>query len=111
METADVPIEVPINIIGDLNEMNELNNINTGDEASGGISRWLIYTIIILVVAAVVGLAIFIVKKINDKKRDSGGLIKEVSNKKITQVLQLSTSFIFVSNYFETSEKFLADLI
>ncbi|AGE54694.1 hypothetical protein PBCVKS1B_549L [Paramecium bursaria Chlorella virus KS1B] len=72
-------VEVPINVITEINNLNELNNVNTGNEASGGISRWLIYTIIVLVVAAVVGLVIFIVKKVNNKKRESGQIIQEVS--------------------------------
>ena len=72
-------VDVPINIIGELNDLNELNNVNTGNEASGGISRWVIYTIIVLVIIAVVGLVFFIVKKINNKKRESGKIIQEVS--------------------------------
>ena len=59
------------------NALNSNNLSNNGD--SGGLSRWLIWTIIIVVVAIVVGITVFAIRLINKKKRESGAIIKDIA--------------------------------
>ncbi|ABT15547.1 hypothetical protein FR483_N262R [Paramecium bursaria Chlorella virus FR483] len=77
----DIPINViPPTDLGNDNLGDIFNNDNLGNNGdSGGMSRWLFWTIITVVVVLVVGLTVFLVRYFNRRSRESGSIVKDVA--------------------------------